>query len=188
MYEHDGTPLLRRSAPPARQSCWRVSRARRSRRWWRSNTSSTWSTSSATRTDCRSRRAVPLTGRREFRTQINSMTDLNEYSPLLAEIDRVCRLQDVPDDLGAGRIRSRPVRGESRARAGCAARLRRGAALQARGEERGARAWLRGHLSAQALPRHGRQRTAHSREPARRRGPQHLRGRRIRWTARRCAT
>ena len=39
---------------------------------------------------------VPLTGRREFRTQINSMADLNEYSPLLAEIDRVCRLQDVP--------------------------------------------------------------------------------------------
>ena len=38
----------------------------------------------------------PLTGRREFRTQINSMTDVNEYSPLLAEIDRVCRLQDVP--------------------------------------------------------------------------------------------
>ena len=38
----------------------------------------------------------PLTGRREFRTQINSMADLNDYSPLLAEIDRVCRLQDVP--------------------------------------------------------------------------------------------
>lgn len=38
----------------------------------------------------------PLTGRREFRTQINSMADVNEYSPLLAEIDRVCRLQDVP--------------------------------------------------------------------------------------------
>jgi glutamine synthetase len=38
----------------------------------------------------------PLTGRREFRTQINSMTDLNEYSPLLAEIDRVCALQRVP--------------------------------------------------------------------------------------------
>lgn len=38
----------------------------------------------------------PLTGRREFRTQINSMTDLNEYSPLLAEIDRVCQLQNVP--------------------------------------------------------------------------------------------
>jgi glutamine synthetase len=38
----------------------------------------------------------PLTGRREFRTQINSMTDLNEYSPLLDEIDRVCRLQNVP--------------------------------------------------------------------------------------------
>jgi glutamine synthetase len=40
--------------------------------------------------------AGPLTGRREFRTQINSMTDLNEYSGLLAEIDRVCHLQDVP--------------------------------------------------------------------------------------------
>jgi glutamine synthetase len=38
----------------------------------------------------------PLTGRSEFRTQINSMADLNEYSPLLAEIDRVCRLQEVP--------------------------------------------------------------------------------------------
>jgi glutamine synthetase len=38
----------------------------------------------------------PLTRRREFRTQINSMTDLNEYSPLLAEIDSVCRQQDIP--------------------------------------------------------------------------------------------
>jgi glutamine synthetase len=38
----------------------------------------------------------PLTGRREYRTQINSMADVNEYSPLLTEIDRVCRLQDVP--------------------------------------------------------------------------------------------
>jgi glutamine synthetase len=38
----------------------------------------------------------PLTGRREFRTQINSMTDLNEYSRLLAEIDRVAHLQDIP--------------------------------------------------------------------------------------------
>jgi len=38
----------------------------------------------------------PLTGRREYRTQINSMSDLNEYSSLLAEIDRVCRLQKVP--------------------------------------------------------------------------------------------
>ena len=38
----------------------------------------------------------PLTGRREFRTQINSMTDLNEYSTLLAEIDRVAHLQNVP--------------------------------------------------------------------------------------------
>jgi glutamine synthetase len=38
----------------------------------------------------------PLTGRREYRTQINSMTDLNEYSRLLAEIDRVARQQNVP--------------------------------------------------------------------------------------------
>jgi glutamine synthetase len=38
----------------------------------------------------------PLTGRREFRAQINSMADLNEYSELLAEIDRVCRAQNVP--------------------------------------------------------------------------------------------
>jgi glutamine synthetase len=38
----------------------------------------------------------PLTGRREFRAQINSMADLNEYSPLLAEIDSTCRLQNVP--------------------------------------------------------------------------------------------
>jgi glutamine synthetase len=38
----------------------------------------------------------PLTGRRESRAQINSMTDLNEYSDLLAEIDSVCRAQEVP--------------------------------------------------------------------------------------------
>lgn len=38
----------------------------------------------------------PLTGRREFRTQINSMTDLNEYSRLLADIDAACRQQNVP--------------------------------------------------------------------------------------------
>ena len=38
----------------------------------------------------------PLTGRREFRTQINSMTDLNEYSPLLSAIDAACAAQNVP--------------------------------------------------------------------------------------------
>lgn len=38
----------------------------------------------------------PLTGRREFRTQINAMTDLNEYSPLLSAIDDACRVQNVP--------------------------------------------------------------------------------------------
>jgi glutamine synthetase len=37
----------------------------------------------------------PLTGRREYRTQINSMTDLNEYSRLLAEIHHTCHLQNV---------------------------------------------------------------------------------------------
>lgn len=40
--------------------------------------------------------AGPLTGRREFRTQINSMTDLNEYSQILVQIDRDCRTQHVP--------------------------------------------------------------------------------------------
>ncbi len=39
---------------------------------------------------------APNTGRREFRTQINSMTDLDEYSSLLAQIDAACRAQDVP--------------------------------------------------------------------------------------------
>ena len=38
----------------------------------------------------------PLTGRREFRTQINSMTDLNDYSPLLAHIDAACATQGIP--------------------------------------------------------------------------------------------
>jgi glutamine synthetase len=38
----------------------------------------------------------PLTGRREFKTQINSMTDLNEYSPLLSAIDDACLAQSVP--------------------------------------------------------------------------------------------
>jgi glutamine synthetase len=38
----------------------------------------------------------PLSGRREFRTQINSMSDLGEYSALLLEIDAACRAQSVP--------------------------------------------------------------------------------------------
>lgn len=38
----------------------------------------------------------PLTGRREFRTQINAMTDLNEYSAVLAQIARDCHAQQVP--------------------------------------------------------------------------------------------
>ncbi len=38
----------------------------------------------------------PLTGRREFRTQINSMIDLDSVSPILREIVDTCRAQDVP--------------------------------------------------------------------------------------------
>jgi glutamine synthetase len=39
---------------------------------------------------------APLTGRREYRTQINSMADLDEYSAVLADIDAACRAQQVP--------------------------------------------------------------------------------------------
>jgi glutamine synthetase len=38
----------------------------------------------------------PRTGRREYRTQINSMIDLDEYSAVLADIDAACRAQRVP--------------------------------------------------------------------------------------------
>lgn len=37
----------------------------------------------------------PLTGRREFRTQINSMTDLSDWSSLLATIESTCRAQGI---------------------------------------------------------------------------------------------
>ncbi|MBB6095774.1 glutamine synthetase [Povalibacter uvarum] len=39
---------------------------------------------------------MPLTGRREFRTQINSMVDLNEYSSVLADISAACTAQKIP--------------------------------------------------------------------------------------------
>ena len=39
---------------------------------------------------------APFTRRREFRTQINSMVDLDEYSEVLADIDAACRAQKVP--------------------------------------------------------------------------------------------
>ena len=39
---------------------------------------------------------LPLTGRREFRTQINSMSDLNEYSAVLADISAACAAQHIP--------------------------------------------------------------------------------------------
>ncbi len=38
----------------------------------------------------------PLTGRREHRTQINSMLDLDAYSAVLAGIDSACQAQAVP--------------------------------------------------------------------------------------------
>jgi glutamine synthetase len=38
----------------------------------------------------------PLTGRREHRTQINSMIDLDAYSKVLADIDATCLAQKVP--------------------------------------------------------------------------------------------
>jgi glutamine synthetase len=40
--------------------------------------------------------ASPLTGRREHRTQINSMIDLDACSRVLADIDAACRVQRVP--------------------------------------------------------------------------------------------
>ena len=49
----------------------------------------------------------PLTGRREYRTQINSMLDLDEYSAVLVDIDSMCQAQRVPSttalaEYGAG--------------------------------------------------------------------------------------
>jgi len=38
----------------------------------------------------------PLTGRREYRTQINAMIDLDAYSAVLAGIDHACHTQGVP--------------------------------------------------------------------------------------------
>jgi len=38
----------------------------------------------------------PLTGRRELKTQINSMQDLDEYSEILGAIDAAAREQDLP--------------------------------------------------------------------------------------------
>jgi glutamine synthetase len=38
----------------------------------------------------------PRTGRREYRTQINSMEDLDDYSNVLADIAAACEAQDIP--------------------------------------------------------------------------------------------
>jgi glutamine synthetase len=39
---------------------------------------------------------LPQTGRREYRTQINSMSDLNEYAAVLSEISAACVAQRIP--------------------------------------------------------------------------------------------
>ena len=39
---------------------------------------------------------LPLAGRRDHRTQINSMTDLDEYSAVLADINSACHAQRIP--------------------------------------------------------------------------------------------
>lgn len=39
---------------------------------------------------------LPVSGRREFRTQINSMTDVDEFSKILTRIDEVARIQRLP--------------------------------------------------------------------------------------------
>lgn len=39
---------------------------------------------------------LPLTQRREFRTQINSMTDLDEFSQIISKIYKACEVQGVP--------------------------------------------------------------------------------------------
>jgi glutamine synthetase len=38
----------------------------------------------------------PRTGRREYRTQINSMEDLDDYSAVLADIASACAIQEIP--------------------------------------------------------------------------------------------
>jgi glutamine synthetase len=60
---------------------------------------------------------APLTGRREHRTQINSMLDLDEYSAVLAGIDTACRAQQVPSTMalaeyGAGQFEVNLQHGE----------------------------------------------------------------------------
>jgi glutamine synthetase len=73
----------------------------------------------------------PLTGRREYRTQINSMIDLDEYSALLAGIDSACHAQRVPSttalaEYGPGQFEVNLLHGDD-ALAACdqAARFKR---------------------------------------------------------------
>jgi glutamine synthetase len=52
---------------------------------------------------------LPLAGRRDRRTQINSMTDLDEYSAVLADISSACQVQRIPSgtalaEYGAGQF------------------------------------------------------------------------------------
>jgi glutamine synthetase len=73
----------------------------------------------------------PLTGRREYRTQINSMIDLDAFSSVLAGIDRACHAQHVPSttalaEYGPGQFEVNLLHGDD-ALAACdqAARFKR---------------------------------------------------------------
>lgn len=73
---------------------------------------------------------APLTGRREFRTQINSMMDLDEYSAVLADIDAACRAQQVPSttalaEYGPGQFEVNLMHGDALLACDQAARFKR---------------------------------------------------------------
>ena len=109
----------------------------------------------------------PLSGRREFRTQINSMADLNEYSTLLAAHRRRSARAGAARGHGARRVRTRTVRGQPASRPRRAHRLRSRDPAQAAGAGRCPAARHGSDLHAQALPRPCRQRRAPAREPGR---------------------
>ena len=142
----------------------------------------------AMRTASRSRRAArspagASSARRSIRWRISTSTRRCSRRSIACAACRMCPPTSALAEYGPGQYEVNLAHAP-----GFAARLRPGAALQARREERGARARLRSHVPAQALPRHGRQRPAHSREPARCRRAATSSPRRIRWRARRCAT
>ena len=67
---------------------------------------------------------LPQTGRREYRTQINSMSDVNEYSAVLADISAGCASAAHSRWHRTGRVRAWPVRSEPPSFRGRAERLR----------------------------------------------------------------